>query len=237
MKAFAFKKFSVHDERCQMKVGTDGVLLGAWVGLQDVNYALDIGTGCGVIALMLAQRKSALSIDAVEVLAADAQQAYENVESSPWRERIMVHHSSIQEFGSSRRYDLIVTNPPFFDGSMLPPHPGRASVRHTMSLSHGELLAAVHRLLEPAGRFGIILPSAGFDSFNKQAEKGGLFPRRVLAFQTRPGRPSERHLVEYARRSGALTEETMSLYTGAFQDNSHDHWSNEYRALVNDFYL
>jgi tRNA1Val (adenine37-N6)-methyltransferase len=237
MRAFTFKQFSVHDDRCQMKVGTDGVLLGAWVGLQSTSRALDIGTGCGLIALMMAQRDPNVQIDAIEVLVEDAQQASENVKASRWSERITVHQGSIQQFDNLRKYDLIVSNPPFFTKSMLPPKPGRASVRHTKSLSHEELLEAVNRLLQPLGRFGIILPSTGFESFTKQAEKTGLYPRRILTFQTRPGRPPERHMVEYASAPGTRTEETMSLYTGSFKNNTEDNWSESYRKLVRDFYL
>src|SRR5690349_11091056 len=114
-KPFSFKKFIVHDDQCQMKVGTDGVLVGAWVDVSGVSRVLDIGTGSGLIALMVAQRTpNEVIIDAVENLEPDARQAKENADRSPWSQRIHVHCSTIQNFSRAKYYDLIVSNPPYF---------------------------------------------------------------------------------------------------------------------------
>src|SRR6187551_2766436 len=142
-----------------MKVGTDAVLLGAWTNVNDVNRILDIGAGSGVIALMLAQRSGNLvHIDAVEIEKEDAMQARENIQRSPWPECISVHEIPIQKFSPEIKYDLIVSNPPYFNNSFQPPDKKRLHTRHTISLDFTELLSSVARLLQPGGRFNVILP-------------------------------------------------------------------------------
>jgi tRNA1Val (adenine37-N6)-methyltransferase len=236
-RGFAFKQFTIHDDRCQMKVGTDGVLLGAWADVTNARHILDIGTGSGLIALMLAQRNTTAIIDGVEILEVDARQAVENAARSPWPNRIAVHNTSIQTFEPKTRYDLIVSNPPYFTKSQLPTLRGRASVRHTLSLSHDELIVAAAKLLQPTGALTVILPPATRDEFIKEAEKNGLYTSRQLSFQTRPARPIERYLLEFRKHPRPVQPESMCLYAGAFADASNDPWSPEYRALVGDFYL
>jgi tRNA1Val (adenine37-N6)-methyltransferase len=236
-RGFAFKQFTIHDDRCQMKVGTDGVLLGAWADVTNARHILDIGTGSGLIALMLAQRNTTAIIDGVEILEVDARQAVENAARSPWPNRIAVHNTSIQTFEPKTRYDLIVSNPPYFTRSQLPPVHSRASVRHTVSLSHEELIISATKLLQPQGAFCVILPPTSREQFVREAEQSGLYTTRQLSFQTRPARPVERCLVEFRKRPRPVQLESMCLYAGAFADASNDPWSPAYRALVGDFYL
>ena len=156
---FHFKKFSVAHDKSTHKVGTDGVLLGAWVSLEEVQRILDVGTGTGVISLMLAQRTpETVTIDAVEIEEDDALQAAENVRQSPWPEKIKVYHKTIQAFSPGKKYDLIISNPPFFVESWLPPEKKRSQARHTEQLSFEELLESATRLLSANGRLAVILP-------------------------------------------------------------------------------
>ena len=228
---FRFKNFSVDHSRSAMKVGTDGVLLGAWADTTDARSILDIGTGSGVIALMLAQRtKDDAEIDAVEIEAEDAAQAIENVSTSPWPGKIIVHLSSIQSFATSKKYDLIVSNPPFFTNSFHPPDPRRIQVRHTTSLSYKDLLDAVQRLLHETGKFTIILPAAEGKTFVDLACVTQLHVSRKTLFRGRASKPPERWLLEFTRKSSSLDENELVMYDG-------EEWSAPYRRLTKDFYL
>src|SRR5688572_25791334 len=151
---FRFKQFTVSHARSTMKVGTDAVLLGAWVSVDQAQSILDIGTGNGTIALMLAQRSSEVaSIEAVEIEATDALQAEENFKNSPWHAKIELHHTSIQNFFPQKKYDLIVSNPPYFNNSHRPPNERRHQARHTITLPYHELIDATVRLLNNGGKF------------------------------------------------------------------------------------
>lgn len=228
---FHFKQFSIEDDQCTMKVGTDGVLLGAWVDANYTNTILDIGTGCGLIALMLAQRsRPDTIIHGVEIAEADVRQARNNAAASPWPSKVIVHHSPIQLFQSDVLFDLVVTNPPFFNQSLLPPSASRAVARHTHSLTHAELLTHVTRLLSPEGRFAIVLPVVEGNAFRHLALTNGYHCHRSLAFFTRAGKPQERWLFEFARFSRTTINESLTLYEG-------DHWSEAYQRLTGAFYL
>jgi tRNA1Val (adenine37-N6)-methyltransferase len=232
LNSFRFKQFSVLHDRCAHKVGTDAVLLGAWTTTANARTILDIGTGSGVIALMLAQRTTSdVSIDAVELNGSDFLQATENILNSSWSERIKVHHASVQEFVSNRKYDLIASNPPFFVNDLLPPSDARKQSRHTISLSYADLLVAVKRLISPIGKFSIILPSVEGLQFQSLASEFGLFCSRELAFFSRKEKSQERWLMEFDQKPGVKISETLVLYAQG------DNWSEEYKKLTHDFYL
>jgi len=229
---FSFKQFNIEDNRCAMKVGTDGVLLGAWVDVAQANAMLDVGTGSGVIALMLAQRTSTKAmIDAIEVDNASAEQAKENIQQSPWANNIVVHHSSLQAFHSSKKYDLIVSNPPYFNNSLPPPEQTRAGARHTDTLTHHELLAYSKQLLAPSGRLAVILPFAEGKAFISMASITGLFCIRQCSFYSRQGKPQERWLLEFALAPRTIKTEDLLLLA---DDNN---WSEAYKDLTRNFYL
>ncbi len=238
MGVFRFKQFSVNDDRCSMKVGTDGVLLGAWSEVGTARRILDIGTGSGVIALMLAQRSNAdAKIHAIEILPEDAAQAKENVLASPWPEKVSVIHGSAQDYHPIDRYDLITCNPPYFVKSLLPPNPGRSVVRHSGTLPHDELIEAICRLLLPAGNFSLILPSRESNSFREEAARQGLHLRKLTRFFTRSGKPQQRALMTFGLAQGsagktqAIIEDSLYLY-------GHDRRPTEaYVQLTRDFYL
>ncbi len=229
---FRFKQFSVDDSNCSMKVGTDGVLLGAWADVTNSNRMLDIGTGSGVIAMMLAQRSaSTTQIDAVEMEEADANQAKENFTKSPWCTKLTVIHSSIQEFKPSQGYDLIVSNPPFFINSFLPPSKNRSSARHTQTLDYTDLLKATNELLTKAGRFCVVLPTQEGHTFQAMAKTVGLHLTRATAFFSKRAKPQERWLFEFSYQDVPTRRDDLILY------DDRGNWSTEYKELTSDFYL
>jgi len=229
---FHFKRFSVAHDRCSMKVGTDGVLLGAWTDIQSAQTILDIGTGTGVIALMLAQRSSPDTIiDAIELEETDAAQATENVQHSPWPDKVTIYTGAIQEYTTDKQYDLIVSNPPYFINSQEPPDKRRLQTRHTVSLSFDALLQAVKRLLKPTGTFHVILPYTEGIQFIELAATYSLSCIRQWSFRTRTGKPVERWLLTFAFIPASLDTGEILLYQ---QDNT---WHNSYIDLTREFYL
>lgn len=229
---FHFKKFSVSHARSTMKVGTDAVLLGAWADVREAQQILDIGTGNGTIALMLAQRSNqAANIDAVEIEEADAIQANENFLASPWVSKIHLHHIAIQKFLPDKKYDLIVSNPPYFNNSQKPPDSKRHQARHTVTLRYDELLTASLRLLKDDGKFNVILPFAEGLQFIELAKEFNLFCSRQFNFRTRAEKKIERWLIELTRKPSVAETGEILLY------KSGDTWSDDYIKLTSAFYL
>lgn len=215
-----------------MKVGTDAVLLGAWVNVQGVNNILEVGAGSGVISLMLAQRTSAdTKIEAIEIEKEDAEQAKENVIRSPWPEKIKIHHQSFQSFHSDRKFDLIVSNPPYFINSQLPPSGKRSQARHTGSLSYDELITKAPTLLSPSGRLAVVLPFEEGKLFQSLAHKNNLHLVSQLAFYSRQGKPQERWLLEFAFEPTVIITQNLILHAEG------ESWSDDYKMLMKDFYL
>lgn len=220
-----------HD-RSTHKVGTDGVLLGAWVDCERCHAILDAGTGSGVIALMMAQRTPpGTRIEAIDLNPDDAEQARENVAASPWPEKVAVHHVRLQDFESSP-FDLIISNPPFFENSAKPPSASRAQARHTDTLSQEELLAHSLRLLTPHGKLAVVLPDAEGRKFVQLAESRGWYCCRMCFFHSRESKPAERVLLELTREHAPLKQEKLVLYEGDSLT-----WTMAYRALTGNFYL
>ena len=232
MAVFNFKKFSVCDDGATMKVGTDAVLLGAWANVEGAGTLLDIGTGSGIIALMLAQRTDEKAlIDAVELQSTDAAQAAVNVEQSPWPNKIIVHHARIQDYHPHLHYDVIVCNPPYFANSLRPPDTDRAQARHDTELSASDLCGSVTRLLSAGGSFSLILPLNESASFALDAGHNNLFLTRLTRFFTRSGKPQERSLMEFRHLPSHLQEDSLVLY------ESGRKWTEKYWKLTGDFYL
>jgi tRNA1Val (adenine37-N6)-methyltransferase len=228
---FRFKKFTVYHDQCAMKVGTDSVVLGAWVNVNNSRRTLDVGTGCGILALMLAQRNPDAVIDAVEVDDQCASQAMQNVERSPWRDRITIHHTAIQQYRPTGQYDLAISNPPFFNDSLEPPDARRLLSRHTIKLSYDELIKAFDRLLSPTGKFNVILPNAEESKFTAGATENNFHCTRKFAFRTRKEKPVARWLLEFSRNHESLKEDELVLY------DKGQHWSRDYERLTSEFYL
>ena len=232
MGTFRFKQFSVTDDEASLKVGTDAVLLGAWVRIGDARRLLDVGTGSGVIALMLAQRSHPMArVDAIEIQPKDVKQALFNASRSPWTGKIAVVEAPVQQFNASQPFDLIVSNPPYFSGSLLPPDPSRSAARHDSTLTYDDLLGSAERLLAPHGRLGVIIPYLAADGLLKLAESHGLYPHRLTRFITREGKKPERTLLEFGFTRIHHSIDYLTLY------GIENQWSNEYRKLTANFYL
>lgn len=216
-----------------MKVGTDGVLLGAWTNVTDVKNILDIGTGSGLIALMLAQRtENNIHIDAVEIDTLAASEALENFIASPWRDKTSIHQMPIQNFLSEKKYDLIVSNPPYFINSFKPPAVNRLMARHTENLSFHDLLEATKKLLSETGRLSVILPIVEGEQFITLASLTNLKLTRKWTFRTRAEKPVERYLLEFSMTPDRVFDTgEIRLY------DSGENWSDEYKQLTRDFYL
>lgn len=213
-----------------MKVGTDGVLLGAWVQAGEAKRVLDIGTGTGLIALMMAQ-KSTASVDAIDIDSAACEQARQNARNALWADRIRVTHASLQDFKPGYRYDLIVSNPPYFIDSFEASGEARNMARSAShSLSYDELLQGVVRLLHITGRFCVILPFKEGRIFRDKAEQNGLFCNHLVNVKTGRDKPWKRVLMEFSRQEEELVEEELVIHYDERQ------FTEAYKALTRDFY-
>ncbi len=231
---FKFKQFVVHHDRCAMKVGTDGVLLGAWArgGLR----VLDVGTGTGLIAMMMAQRFPQAQIDGIDIDADACLQASGNVAQSPFCDRIAVHHVSLQQYVKGQdvdgMYDSIVSNPPFFARSLKAPDAKRTLARHADTLSFADLFRAVDRLLFADGHFSVVIPT---DRKTDMEEEGYIFGFRLcreLQVKTVERKQPKRCLLDFVRNSDGMTETQTVVMQDA--DGSRSDW---YATLTRDFYL
>jgi tRNA1Val (adenine37-N6)-methyltransferase len=236
--SFRFKQFAVQQERCAMKVCTDACVLGAWAEIGEAATQstplrlLDIGTGTGLLALMLAQRYPQLVIDAVELDGAAAEQARENVAASPFAERIRVQQEAIQDFRPEVLYDHIVTNPPFFQSDLRSPDAGVNRAHHAESLSLAELLVAVERLLRPEGTWQVLLPVAEGNLLGQLAAERGWVPTRQLLLTHQPGHRPFRQLTTYGRAAATYAPEELFIY-----ENEGKTYSPDFRELLKDYYL
>lgn len=228
---FRFKKFLIRQSQTAMKVGTDGVLLGAWAELTTASSILDIGTGTGLLALMAAQRNTEAHIDAVEIDPMAYRQAVENVAESPWRENISVFHLSISDFFPSRLYEHILCNPPFFVSSTPAPLANRTLARHCQDFTHEDLLKAAGRLLLPQGKLSLILPCQEADKLIIKAKSKNLYLSRITQVLPTPEKAPKRKLLEFSR-----TEKTIESRKMVVELNRH-HYSPEYINLTREFYL
>ena len=228
---FQFKQFTIHQQRSAMKVGTDGVLVGAWASVRaNDRTILDIGTGTGLIALMLAQRNPEAEVVAVEIDSESAAQARDNVAASLWSDRVTVEECAVQDFVSDRKFDLIVSNPPYFVDSQKCPDGSRNTARHTDTLSFSELMETAERLLAPDGRFAVIVPAEAAMSV---VAAGNLHLVRRCDVHTKPNAQPKRVMLEFSPRfEGAAIREELTI-----GDGTNGGYSPEYVALTRDFYL
>jgi len=230
---FQFKKFSIAQDRCSMKVGTDGVLLGAWADVSNASRILDIGTGTGLIAIMLAQRNENALVHAVEIDETACTQAVENMEASPFCDRLSSFPIAIQDYAfKPEKYDLIVSNPPFFSGGTLSNNSNRDAVRHTVKLPHGALLLSVQRLLTNEGKFAVILPFIEGLRFEEMAATYNLYCTRKTEVKPKAEKPVERLLLEFEKVKKEPATDQLVI-----QKEARNDWTKDYIALTGDFYL
>lgn len=217
-----------------MKVGGDAVLLGAWCPLPSVDQpkVLDIGAGTGILSLLLAQRMDSAQVTAVEIDEAAAIQAGENFSASPYAGRIEILAGEIQQLEAAEKsFDLIICNPPFFSGGVLSDQLERNVARHTVKLSHGDLLRAVRKFLKPGGLFSLILPKIEALRFRELAAGMDLFPRHVLEVRPRADKPVHRILQAFGHRQSEKVEVEEIV-----QYKHEQNWTDAYHKIVGPFY-
>lgn len=225
---FQFKQFTIHQEKCGMKVGTDGTLLGAWA--TGGRHILDIGTGTGLIALMMAQRFACSEVTGVEIDHDAAVQAYENVQQSPFADRIRIFESDILEFEG--RFDCIVSNPPFFEDSLFCQNVQRSKARHTIDLTFESLFVKARHLLADNGIFSLIVPFNYKNRVLGEAALAGFFLTRDWGVKTTPRKTPKRFLLSFARHSTENVDSGIGVLEEAPGQRSE--W---YRRLTEDFYI
>lgn len=231
--SFRFRQFLVRQEQCAMKVGTDGVLLGAWA--HGGQRMLDVGSGTGLIALMLAQRYPEARVDAIDIDYGARLQTVENVANSPFWQRIAFYQTELQSFYPKEKdddgfeeevlYDAIVCNPPFFIDSLKCPDAQRTLARHADSLPFNELMSSASRLLSTGGEVSVVIPSDLRSKMDEAAILANLFPYRVCDFVTNKRKPARRVLLSYTIRPRRMEHETITI------------GDESYKQLTSDFYL
>lgn len=250
---FQFKQFTVAQDRCAAKIGTDGVLLGAWASLdRQPNSILDIGTGTGIIALMLAQRSFAETIDALELDDDAYEQATENFENSDWGDRLFCYHAHLYEFATEidDTYDLIISNPPFYETSSLsqgekPMSDARKKARFEEAMPFELLVGAVAKLLSDTGIFNIIIPHHREAAFIDLASQAHLFPTRVTHVKGTTDSPIKRSLIAFQRldqiphdvEEGYIRFRESVLPQELIIEQGRHEYTDSYKELVKDFYL
>lgn len=233
-KPFTFKEFTVNQDRCAMKIGTDGVLLGAWATIDHNPFSiLDIGTGTGILSLMLAQRSHAETIEAIEIDDAAFEQAAGNFEDSPWGDRLFCYHAGFNEFVEEidDKYDLIVSNPPFYSENYKTENPQRDLARFTDALPFEHLLHGTAKLLDDNGRASFIIPFSEEVNFISLAEKMNLYPNRITRVKGTNTSEIKRSLLEFSFTKTAIDSSELIIETSRHQ------YTEDYINLTKYFYL
>ena len=227
---FSFKKFTIHQDQTAMKVTTDACILGAYTDVQNAKRILDIGTGTGLVALMLAQRSEA-QIEGVEIDEVSCNQAVENIKNSIFKDKIKIYHADIQFFSSENYYDLIVSNPPFFQNHLKAETPSRNNALHTDTLSFKDLLSSVIRLLSPNGTFVVLLPAYESSILELMANESGLFANKKLNIHHREGSKILRIITTFGFTKTEPQNEQL------FIKNSDESYTTDFQRLLRDYYL
>jgi tRNA1Val (adenine37-N6)-methyltransferase len=231
---FKFKEFSVNQERCAMKIGTDAVLLGAWASLKNNPFSvLDIGAGTGVLGLMLAQRSNAETIDALEIDNDAYEECIENFENSSWSDRLFCYHASLIEFAEEIEddYDLIICNPPFYSEDYKTDNEARDLARFNDAMPFKHLIYAVANLLSGSGIFSVVIPFKEEAKFKDLASQVGLFLNRSLHIKGNPDTETKRSLLEFSFKESKIKTSKLIIETARHK------YTEDYINLTKDFYL
>lgn len=228
---FRFKEFTVKHDRSSMKVGTDSVILGAWCDVSQARTALDVGTGCGIIALMLAQRNANLQVDAIDIDHDSVTQATENFSDSPWSNRLNATEQDFITLEVGKKYDLIVSNPPFFTNGILPCGEARINARHTVTLTYHSLLSKAKTLLKSEGKIAIVAPDDCLKEILNACDDNHLFISKLTHIKTSPNKSPKRVLCEITQEPNKTTSATLII------TDLDNEYTEEFRNLCRSFYL
>lgn len=228
---FLFKQFSIHQDQCAMKVGTDGVLLGAWADGTHACQALDIGTGTGLVALMLAQRFPTLKIDAIELDGDASEQAFANVSNSKFHRQIAVYHADFMTFEPSKKYDLIVSNPPFFEDNKKMELNNRKIARQQQNMSIEQLIFRAKGMLSTQGKISLILPYQQLDSVREIAQQQSLYFHQQTNVKGNERTTYKRVLITLGLHQVAFEEDELII------EKERHQYTEDYVKLTKDFYL
>ena len=230
---FQFRQFVVHQQRCAMKVGTDGTLLGAWAAVPSGQCRiLDIGTGTGLIALMMAQRYPEAEVTGIDIDEDAVAQAVENVSLSPFSEKVRIYLQDIVNFTDAIGFDAIVSNPPYFVDSLACPDDQRTIARHAVSLTYKQLMHQAYHLLKDEGRFSVVVPSDCRAKIEAAACLEGFFTTRVCLIKTTPRKQPKRQLIEFQKHP--VSELDISEGVIEVSPNVRSEW---YQQLTKEFYI
>lgn len=231
---FQFKQFTVNQDRCAMKIGTDGVLLGAWCPIDDNPFSvLDIGAGTGILSLMLAQRSRAEQIDAIEIDENAFEQCVENFESSPWSDRLFCFHAGLDEFMDEPEdeYDIIISNPPFYTDDYKTESEQRDLARFADAMPFEDLVEAANLLLSENGIFSVIIPFKEEEKFISLAKDFELYPFKITRVKGTPTTEIKRSLLAFSRLEKVISVDELIIETARHQ------YTEDYISLTKDFYL
>jgi len=230
---FQFKQFIIQQEKSAMKVNTDGVLLGAWTNVTGAKTVLDIGAGTGLISLMIAQRTEAI-ITGIEIEKNAADEAAQNVKNSKWCDRVSIQHISFQDFVATtkNKFDLIISNPPFFSNGVKNTNPHLSMARHNHLLPFEDIINGSKMLLSKNGMLSLILPAGSANEFIEKALFRNLFLSRLTEVKPFPDSKPNRCLMEFRKVQGALQKTEMLVF-----DETRKDYSKEFKTLARDFYL
>lgn len=229
---FRFKQFEIDDSLSAMKIGTDGVLLGAWADVADAHSILDIGTGTGLVAIMCAQRNAVARVHGIDIVEDAVTEACGNMARTAWSERLSAKHADVRMYNPDMRYDHIVSNPPFFLTTLHSPDAVRAMARHADTLTYDDLVSAAERLLNPDGRLSVVLPTDCAQQFRRVAFER-VWLTRIMDVVTREGEAPKRTMMEF-RLSDATLMPRAACLTIQAADGSY---TEDYRRLTEQFYL
>ena len=230
---FKFKQFSVVDTHTAMKIGTDGILLGSWVDLKGDEHILDVGSGCGVIALMAAQKNNQAKITAIEIDDSACIDAHENIFNSPWKDRVTLMNAPLQEFNSDQKWDSIISNPPFFENSMSAKGEERHQARHTDSLHYTDLLFFAQKHLSDNGSLNIILPVENGEACMDVCSDFDLHAQRTCYVKPVPQKEPHRILLSIGKQNIPAEKTTLIIEDGV----TRHHYTSAYKEICKDFYL
>lgn len=230
-KPFHFKQFDVYQRHSAMRVGTDAVLLAAWARVDDATHILDVGTGTGVIALICAQRNSKAIVEAIDIDEGSIEDARENFDACKWKERLKLHLGDYRKIASTEKFDLIISNPPYFTDSLRPSNPTRNTARHDDSLPADAFIQKTKSLLAPNGRLAIILPVSELERWIKEAATINLKPERICRVHTLAYKDASRVMIEF---SYSHSEEPAM--ESVLIEKSPGEKSEAYKMLIREFY-